>query len=129
MATIYDFKSRKIRASSLEQADPVPARVPNASDKKRPVDKETYLLWMFSKDIDAVLSKYMLEHHLKATELAAILSHRLGGLVATTEHPEKLSEFCENVMRRMAQVEAEQLGSRHPSEERDEPAADDQGAS
>jgi hypothetical protein len=102
LAKIYDFKTRQRKDSPAlpEHAAPetsVKSKVPK-------IDKETYLLWMFSKDIDDLITRYMFEHHLKAHELAAILSHRLGQLVATTEQPERLEEFCQNVLKRMALV-------------------------
>lgn len=109
MAKIYDFKTRQ--RTDLPSPETVMAE--NPSKPKVPkIDKETYLLWMFSKDVDDLITRYMFEHHLKAHELAAILSHRLGQLVATTEQPERLEEFCQNVLRRMALV-SELHGQKH----------------
>jgi len=102
LAKIYDFKTRQRKDSPAGQEPAPPDTV--AKSKVPKIDKETYLLWMFSKDIDDLITRYMFEHHLKAHELAAILSHRLGQLVATTEKPERLEEFCQNVLRRMALV-------------------------
>jgi hypothetical protein len=109
MAKIYDFTSRKsVESHEAGAESDVRSETPRKGKQSR-VDKETYLLWMFSRDIDTLMARYMFEHNLKVQEIAAILSHRLGGLVATTENPERLEEFCQTVMRRMALVDEEQI--------------------
>lgn len=132
MAKIYDFRSGKLRPTKEGDSSLTPSDTP-ASGRKRAIDKETYLLWMFSKDIDQILARYILEHRLQARELAAVLSHRLGGLVATTENPEKLEEFCESVMRRMTSLEEAEKSPRPEKPEQsvaDSPEShDDKGVS
>lgn len=104
MVKIFDFETGRLKLEipEDENAETQIASVVEKTPKKKgtQVDKETYLLWMFSKDIDMTTSRYVLEHGLKVEELATIMANRLGSLIATSEKSETLVEFCEKVVKR-----------------------------
>lgn len=66
------------------------------------MDKATYLLWMFSRDVDNLISKFVVEHRLPAKEVAAVLAHRLGQLIAVTPEKGLLVPFCQKVIARVS---------------------------
>lgn len=105
MAKIFDFKSRKVTDAGSSRGEENPQRSIQSgrnSDVKPKVDKETYLLWMFSRDVDLVISKYVVEHRLPAKEVAAVLAHRLGQLISVTKEKDLLVPFCQKLIARVS---------------------------
>ncbi len=104
MVKIFDFKTRKAKVAPDIDEGLEPRKKSSHRKRAGKIDKETYLLWMFSKDVDNLVSRYVLEHRISAKEIAAVLAHRLGQLIGSTVEKEhqQLEEFCKKVMSRTA---------------------------
>lgn len=70
--------------------------------KVRPESRETVQLWQVSQEIDAVVKEAILTRGLPPAEVAAVLAHRLGTLVAVSGNAPALTAFCETILRRLA---------------------------
>jgi hypothetical protein len=103
VAKIFDFKRRTV-TEIAEIPEGRSASGTRAAGGKPKVDKETYLLWLFSRDVDILISKFILEHKLSAKEVAAVLAHRLGQLIAGTPDKRLLVPFCQKVIARVSGI-------------------------
>ena len=72
------------------------------SSKPPKVTRDTVQLWRFSQQIDSLIQEAVVETHLSGDEVAAVLAHRLGTLIATSDNSEVLREFCERVVGRQS---------------------------
>lgn len=68
-------------------------------------EKETVMLWQLSESIDDSIRFAVLDQKLKTEEVAAILAHRLGTLINLSESPEKLVEFCVQLVKNLTDKE------------------------
>lgn len=92
MGKVVDFKKRNKAPTRKTSQQKQTAKAPN---------RESVLLWQFSENVDDAIRKAVLEQNLKPEEVAAILAHRLGTLINTTEGGETLLQFCLKVIERL----------------------------
>lgn len=69
--------------------------------EKKPPDRDTVKLWQVAEAIDEIIKDAVLQQNLNPREVAAVLAHRLGNLIQTTESPHELLEFCEQLIERL----------------------------
>lgn len=107
MGDILDFKPRSQTAGQAAGKRKVDqkrqkADKPEGGAETRTPDRESVLLWQMAQDIDAIVRHAILEKKLTSAEVAAVLAHRLGTLIALDDRsPEALSEFCCRILRRI----------------------------
>ena len=66
-----------------------------------PADGETLRLWLWSMEYDDLVGSAIAHQKLPPQELAAIIAHRLGALIAASPHSEELLAFCSMVTERV----------------------------
>lgn len=67
--------------------------------------KSIHKLLELGQQIDDVILRYMQDPDVDPRELAGILSHRLGTLMAGMDERSELWEVCERVMKRQAKID------------------------
>ena len=79
-------------------------RVINLEQKraeKKPPNSQTILLWKLSLEIDDIIKENVVNKDLSIDEIAAILAHRLGSLIACSPNSKKTSEFCIDLIKKL----------------------------
>lgn len=71
------------------------------SNEKKPPERDTVKLWQMAEQIDDIIKDAVLQQNLNPREVAAVLAHRLGNLIQTTESPHELLEFCEQLIEKL----------------------------
>lgn len=87
MGNILDFKAQAAKK--------------NAKPKRRPESRETVLLWQLSQQLDALFQFAVVEQKLPPEEVAAMVAHRLGTLITTTDKSSLLADFCCRIVSRL----------------------------
>lgn len=88
MVKIIDFKETGIKK--------------NPRRNRKPESRETVLLWQLSQEFDALLQYAIVDQKLPPEEVAAMLAHRLGTLISTTDSASILTEFCNRLISRLS---------------------------
>ena len=73
-----------------------------AKRKAATINREGVLLWQFSQVVDEAITHAILEKGSKPEEVAAILAHRLGTLIDSTERADALKEFCIQLLQKLS---------------------------
>lgn len=69
--------------------------------KEKLPDAQTVRLWRLSLEIDDLIKNGVVVESLPPEEIAAIIAHRLGTLIACCENSKELAKFCSNIVERM----------------------------
>jgi hypothetical protein len=71
---------------------------PKPTKKKEPLNSESIKVWWISQEFDDLIRKAVLDKHIPVEELAAVMAHRLGTLLMTSERSPELTLFCMKVI-------------------------------
>jgi hypothetical protein len=70
-------------------------------DAPAPPNRGAVQLWQLSHGIDDLVRDAILQKQASVDEVAAVLAHRLGTLIATSDKAAALSDFCCQLIRRL----------------------------
>ncbi|MBM3381699.1 MAG: hypothetical protein FJY29_04580 [Betaproteobacteria bacterium] len=75
-----------------------PELKPRALKKKETMSSESIKVWWISQEFDDLIRKAVLDKHIPVEELAAVMAHRLGTLLMSSERTPELTLFCMKVI-------------------------------
>lgn len=81
-----------------EQKTPVPAVKSRSKKKKEAMNSESIKLWWISQEFDDLIRKAVIDKHIPAEELAAVMAHRLGTLLMVSERTPEMTLFCMKII-------------------------------
>ena len=114
MGNIVDFKAKAPK---------------NSKRARRPESRETVKLWQLSQQLDALFQVAIVEQNLPAEEVAAMVAHRLGTLISTTEKSALLAQFCFRIVHRLNPSLAADTEDRESATTSGDPEVPDSSAS
>ncbi|MEY2986640.1 MAG: hypothetical protein RJB13_161 [Pseudomonadota bacterium] len=92
-------KSKANLRSTAHAAEPRTVQVkPVSKKKKEPVNSESIKLWWISQEFDDLIRKAVIDKHIPAEELAAVMAHRLGTLLMVSERTPEMTLFCMKII-------------------------------
>jgi len=71
---------------------------PSGRKEKTPVNSESIKLWWISQEFDDLIRKAVIDKHIPAEELAAVMAHRLGTLLMVSERTPEMTLFCMKII-------------------------------
>lgn len=86
------------RPTVSEQKTPVPAVKSRSKKKKEAMNSESIKLWWISQEFDDLIRKAVIDKHIPAEELAAVMAHRLGTLLMVSERTPEMTLFCMKII-------------------------------
>lgn len=113
MGEVLEFKTKttpkkskatapKKKASTQSSVHGSEARAPHLKappkKKKAPVNSESIKLWWISQEFDDLIRKAVIDKHIPAEELAAVMAHRLGTLLMVSERTPEMTLFCMKII-------------------------------
>ncbi|MEN9529901.1 MAG: hypothetical protein RI932_1774 [Pseudomonadota bacterium] len=97
-------KSKVAKSSDKKEQSsnaPTPSRAglkPRVNKKKETMTSESIKVWWISQEFDELIRKAVLDKHIPVEELAAVMAHRLGTLLMTSDRTPELTLFCMKVI-------------------------------
>jgi len=79
------------------------AKKPGTKKKDAPVNSESIKLWWISQEFDDLIRKAVIDKHIPAEELAAVMAHRLGTLLMVSERTPEMTLFCMKIISKITQ--------------------------